>query len=322
MKKLIPILILFSVVYAIIGCRNNTPPENQDEEKLRGTISISGAFALYPITVKWAEEFQKVYPDIRIDISAGGAGKGLTDALSGMVDLGMFSREVTPEEEQKGTWKIALVKDAVLPTINSHNPALTEILEKGLSNSNLREIFISRNAGFWNYFPQYENTIGAITAYTRSDACGAADMWGKYLESAQDGLKGIGVYGDPGMADAVRKDVSAVGYNNVIYVYDISSRKKYDGIEVIPLDLNENGIIDSVENFYGNLDEVMQAIRDERYPAPPARPLYFVAKGKPESNIVRIFLKWILTEGQKFTDECGYVQLNADAIAEELNKLN
>ena len=67
----------------------------------KGHITISGAWALYPMAVKWAEEFQKVYPGIKIDISAGGAGKGITDALSGSVDLGMVSRDINPQELQK-----------------------------------------------------------------------------------------------------------------------------------------------------------------------------------------------------------------------------
>ena len=66
------------------------------QEKLSGQISISGAFALYPMTVKWAEEFRKIHPGVRIDISAGGAGKGIADALSGMVEIGMVSREINP----------------------------------------------------------------------------------------------------------------------------------------------------------------------------------------------------------------------------------
>ena len=45
---------------------------------LKGNITISGAFALYPLTVKWAEEFKKLNPTVKIDISAGGAGKGMT----------------------------------------------------------------------------------------------------------------------------------------------------------------------------------------------------------------------------------------------------
>ena len=42
--------------------------------ELKGEIQLSGAFALYPMAVKWAEEFRKIHPKVRIDISAGGAG--------------------------------------------------------------------------------------------------------------------------------------------------------------------------------------------------------------------------------------------------------
>ena len=87
--------------------------------ELQGEIQLSGAFALYPMAVKWAEEFRKIHPKVRIDISAGGAGKGITDALAKVVDLGMVSRDIYPQELEKGAFPIAVVKDAVVPTMNS-----------------------------------------------------------------------------------------------------------------------------------------------------------------------------------------------------------
>jgi phosphate transport system substrate-binding protein len=50
--------------------------------------------------------------------------------------------------------------------------------------------------------------------------------------------------------------------------------------------------------------------------------LYFVSKGKPADPVIVGFLKWILTEGQKFVEEAGYVQLANQKIDSELNKLN
>ncbi len=41
------------------------------------TLSFSGAFALYPLNVKWSEEYKKNILDIRFNISGGGAGKGM-----------------------------------------------------------------------------------------------------------------------------------------------------------------------------------------------------------------------------------------------------
>ncbi len=307
----------------LAGCDNSRVKNssNNNSNELKGNISISGAFALYPMTVRWAEEFQKLHPKVRIDISAGGAGKGMTDALSGMVDLGMFSREVRDAEVEKGAWKIALTRDAVLPTINANNPFIKEIKARGVNQKGFENIFLKNEVSFWGSLLENKQILGKINVYTRSDACGAAGMWAKYLGGYQEDLKGVGVFGDPGMADAIRKDKLGLGYNNVVYIYDINSRKKYKGLEVLPIDINNNGVIDEDEDFYDTLDEIMSAIKEGKYPSPPARDLYFVSKGKPQNPEVIEFIKWILTEGQQFVNEAGYVQLSDKKIKEELDKI-
>ncbi len=83
----------------------------------------------------------KIHPNVKIDISAGGAGKGMTDALSGMVDIGMVSREVYPEEIKKGANPVAVAKDAVVPVISGNNPALNDILAKGLKKDVANDIW-------------------------------------------------------------------------------------------------------------------------------------------------------------------------------------
>lgn len=313
--------ILFLLVL-LLGCNSN-PAINKTEnpEDLKGTISISGAFALYPLTAKWAEEFQKIHPQVRIDISAGGAGKGMADALSGMVDLGMFSRGITQEEKAKGCWWLAVTKDAVLPTINTSNPWIDQIRKNGISQEQFEKIFIKGEMTKWNeLFGQGE--ANKINVYTRSDACGAAQMWGEYLGKDQESLLGIGVFGDPGMADAVKNDIYSLGFNNVIYVYDLKTRKCYDKMGVVPIDLNNDGMINAEEDFYSTIDDVTIATKTGKYPSPPARDLYFVSKGKPANAIVIEFLKWILADGQKYVEEAGYVNLSAEKISEELAKLN
>lgn len=321
MKNLTIVIAVIISCIIFSNCKNiSNKTNNNQNDSLTGNISLSGAFALYPITVKWADEFRKIHPNVRIDISAGGAGKGMVDALSEMVDLGMFSRNVTNEEIEKGAWYIAVTKDAVLPTINYRNPSLSKIKKQGLKKDDFKNIFLLDNQFSWGKI-LHDRTISPVTCYTRSDACGAAEMWGKYLDKNQESLKGIGVYGDPGMADAIKKDYTAIGYNNVIYIYDINSRKKYNGLEVVPIDLNENGYIDENEDFYNTLDDIMLAIKEGKYPSPPARDLYFVAHGKPQKPVVLEFLKWILTEGQKYVHESGYVELSQEKINNEMAKL-
>jgi phosphate transport system substrate-binding protein len=320
MKTIRTILVLTILCIVLSGCSSHDGNRNRKKDELKGTISISGAFALYPMTAKWAEEFQKKYPDIKIDISAGGAGKGMTDVLAGMVDLAMFSREVSQAEIDKGAWYIAVTKDAVLPTISSQNPVLADLKKIGFSREIFQEIYLSDKTFSWGEILDLSDR-SKINVYTRSDACGAAEMWGKYLGKNQESLLGVGVYGDPGIADAVKNDKFGIGFNNVIFAYDINTRLKYEGMEVIPIDLNGNRVIDPEENFYSSLDSVTFAIQSGRYPSPPARDLYFVSKGKPNKKIIFLFLQWVLNEGQQFVHEGGYVNLPDENIKTELLKI-
>ncbi len=102
----------------------------------------------------------------------------------------------------------------------------------------------------------------------------------------------------------------------------MKTNQEYEGLEVIPIDINENRKIDPEESFYDTMDAIMEAIVAEKYPSPPARELYLIAKGKPQNAIVIEFLKWVLTEGQGMVEEAGYVPLDAGRISTELKKLN
>ncbi len=291
------------------------------QDKLKGQLSISGAFALYPMTVKWAEEFRKIHPDVRIDISAGGAGKGIADALSGMVDIGMVSREIYQDEIKKGAFPIAVTKDAVVAVISDKNPALNDILSKGLKKDAGNNIWITGKFTTWSQAFGVKSGV-PIHVYTRSDACGAAEMWAKFFGKKQEDLLGVGVFGDPGLAQAVKKDPLGIGFNNIGYAYDAGTKKSVKGLHVVPLDLNNNGKIDPDENFYDSMNDLIAAIASGKYPSPPARELYFVCKGKPGNNKVLVeFIRWVLTDGQKFVHEAGYISIPSEKIKTELKKL-
>lgn len=290
------------------------------KKKKEQTLSLSGAFALYPLAVKWSEEYKKVNPQARFNISGGGAGKGMADALAGAVDLGMFSREIAQEEKDQGVWWVGLTIDAVVPTISDQNPFLETIKKQGLRKEDFTQIFIENKAPAWGDLLKIQ-TVEKVAVYTRSDACGAAETWAKYLGGKQENLLGIGIYGDPGLAEAVAKDKYGIGFNNTIYAYDIVTGKKRPGMEVIPIDINGNGSIDPEENFYGSFSGVLKAIADGVYPSPPARELYFVSKGRPVKKATLDFIRWCLTDGQKFVMEAGYVPIEQAKLEEYLEKL-
>jgi len=291
------------------------------EKGLEGSLSISGAWALYPMVLRWAEEFKKVYPRVRIDVQAGGAGKGIADVLAGVVDVGMVSRDIHPVEVEKGTLAIAVCKDAVVPTISQKNPFRRQVLEKGVAKEICIMIWITEEAGTWGQLLG-NDAKAPLHVYTRSDACGAAETWAAFLGKRQEDLKGVGVYGDPGLAEAVRRDPLGIGFNNINYAYDAKTKKPVLGIAILPIDLNGNRQIDEEENFYQSRDAITQAIARGAYPSPPARDLYLVTKGKPEKALIITFLTWILEEGQQYVSDTGYIELSPEKLAEGLRKID
>ena len=324
MKKSISrfIALLVIATFLLSACATNaattaTTAATTTEQK--GTIAISGAFALYPMMTRWAEEYRKIYPDVQFDVSAGGAGKGMTDALSNAVEIGMVSRDITPEEETQGAYWVPVVIDAVFPTINAENPVLDTLLKKPLNKETFTKIFITGEIKTWGDAIGDPSITDEIHVYTRSDSCGAAETWAKYLGSKQEDLLGIGVNSDPALLDAVVNDPLGIGYNNLNYAFDISTGKTVTGSLVTPIDVNENGVTDPDE-LLESTAEAVAAVAEGKYPAPPARKLNLVTNGKPE-GIVQSFIIWVLTDGQQYVNESGYITLTESQIQEALGKV-
>jgi phosphate transport system substrate-binding protein len=305
-KATAALVLVASLAY---GCQgSNTQPS---------TITISGAFALYPMVVRWSEEYHALHPEVQFDVQAGGAGKGMSDVLAGAVDIGMVSREIRSEEIEQGAVGIAVAKDAVVATINANNPVLERLLTTGLTPASGAGIWLTGEITTWGALVGSEDT-NAIHVFTRADSCGAAEVWAKYLGGeAQEDLLGTGVQGDPGVAEAVRQDPLGIGYNNLNFAYDATTGQPIEGLLVIPLDLNGDGTISADEDFYATREEVAQAIAEGRYPSPPSRALFLVTKGEP-TGIVADFIRWILTDGQAFVEETGYVRLTDAQLQEGL----
>jgi len=283
------------------------------------TIRVSGAWALYPMMVKWGEEYMKIHPEIRVDISAGGAGKGAADALTGLVDIGMVSREIKSEEVAQGGFFVAVVKDAVFPVIHGRNPVLSKVLERGIRKATFIDLWINGKALTWGDITRTSSNE-KVQVYTRSDSCGAAETWAQYLGGkSQEDLRGIGVYGDPGLAEAVRKDASGIGYNNLNFAYDAKTGLPTAGLRIVPIDVNENGKVDRKE-VLDNKSKAIQAVASGVYPSPPARDLYLLTKNEFKGS-AKEFVRWILTDGQKYVSEVGYINLRKDQIAKNLKKL-
>jgi phosphate transport system substrate-binding protein len=315
---MVSMILTLLVGSAVMGC-NPASVAGEPGSDLQGTITISGAWALYPLVVRWSEEFTKLHPEVHFDISAGGAGKGMADALSGVVDLGMVSRAIYPEEEAKGAFWLPVARDAVFVTISAENPVLDALQQTGVNREEMASVFMTGEIVNWGQLVGRPEVDAPIHVFTRSDACGAAATWAEYLGGTQEDLLGVGVYGDPGLLDAVIRDPLGIGYNNLNYAFDFETGKPVAGAQVVALDGNGDGVLDPGERCESK-EQAVAAVAGNIYPAPPARDLNLVAGSKPD-GLVLAFLRWALTDGQAFVDEVGYIALSPESLDGALNEL-
>ena len=307
-----PSLLIASTLLALAVLLSGCAPPGA-----RGSITLSGAYALHPMVTRWAEEYQRLHPGVAFEISNGGAGRGMTDVLAGAVDLAMVSRRVTPEEQGQGAYAIPVVRDAVFPMINRRNPVAAEIAAQGLSPEVLSEIFISGEITTWGATVGRPDVADEIHVYTRLDSSGAAETWSLFLGGdSQSDLVGVGVSGEPALLQALIADPLGISYNNLGYAFNNASGEPVEGVVPAPVDLNGNGVADD-EEVAATMSTAADLIATGKYPAPPARDLNLVAKGRPTGRTAD-FLLWVLTDGQEFVDQAGYVQLAPEQLEASL----
>lgn len=330
-KRTLTLLSVFLILAVALSACGSSAPEaaavpasdaaqSPAEEQLSGVISVSGAFALYPMMTLWADEFSKLHPDVEFDVQGGGAGKGMTDTIAGAVDIGMISRSIKDEETAQGIFWVSVTKDAVFPIVSSENPVAAQLLEKGITQELFNKIYITQEIKTWGEVVGDPSITDEIHVFTRSDSSGAAEQWAKFAGGkAQEDLKGIGVNGEPSILDTVIKDPLAIGYGNLNSIFDLSNGNIVSGVIIPPIDVDNNGKADAVE-IYKVKEDAFGAVANGTYPSPPSRFENLATMGKPE-GLSLAFIKWILTDGQQYLESAGFVPLTPEQQAESLDKL-
>lgn len=126
---------------------DDTLPAYHPVSSLSGHLKSVGSDTLGHEMALWAAAFEKLYPDVKIDVEAAGsatAPKALTD---GMSQFGPMSRPMTIEEtsafEGKYGYKVSSFRvavDALAVYVNKDNPVpcLTLPLLSGIFSLNAR----------------------------------------------------------------------------------------------------------------------------------------------------------------------------------------
>lgn len=286
---------LFIIILLLLSFRNKVDNLN-DDKNLAGTINISGTRFLFPLIKKWAVEFNKEYPNIKITVKQGVEN----------MDISAIAYPILEKDTNKGYYK-TVAKFALVPIVNANNPAWDDLEQKGITKKDFQNIYFQGNESV-KTFGFKSNSNAPLKVYSRG-ACASATFTNKFGKSIKD-LNNVGgkIEDDEVLLEKVLTDSFAIAYNNLGFVYNLSTRNPKKGIRVIPIDLNGNGKIDTNEKVYNHLDELIYFIENLNPELPPTGEVTFIYKDtKPELGL---FVKWIIEHGYHFNHEYGFLRLD------------
>jgi phosphate transport system substrate-binding protein len=281
-----------------------------------GNISSIGSDTLNNLMTLWAEQFNRFYPNARIQIEGKGSSTAPPALISGTAQLGPMSREMKGTEidqfERKYGYKPTALRtsvDALAVFVNKDNPV------KCLTMAQVDAVFSkSRRQGHkedvraWGQLGltgEWANR--PISLYGRNSASGT---YGFFKEHAlRNGDYKDEVKEQPGSASVVQGvtvDRFAMGYSGIGYATA--------GVRAVPLAARAG-------------DRCHEATPDEAYSGqyPLARFLLVYvnrAPGRSLDPLTREFAKLIMSkQGQEVVVKDGYFPIPASIAREELNKI-
>ncbi|MET1123656.1 MAG: phosphate ABC transporter substrate-binding protein PstS [Archaeoglobaceae archaeon] len=331
-------LILLSV--ALAGCA-----QTQSTQKV--VIVGSGATFPQPQLEKWIDVYTKQNPDVKIEYTGKGSGGGLNDFKQGLVDFACsdppISESLWKELTKKGQpLQFPIIVGAVVVVYNI--PGVDSLK---LDGKTLAEIFMGK-IEYWDdpaikqLNPEADLPHEKILVVHRSDSSGTTEVFTTYLSLVSDEWaekvgagksvdwpvdklgRGVGGKGNPGVAAAVKQNLYSIGYVELAYAlkegFPVVALKNKAGNFVTA---NEETIKSAVsgasenippprEGYREDLKALLNTDGEKSYPivAFSHMVIWEDYENEAKERAIKDFVKWILTEGQKFENIVqGYVGL-------------
>jgi len=308
---LIGIMLLFAsgrVCSQEVAVKNATPQQ--------GEITISSTPDLYGLTSKWASEFSSLNPGMKITVIKN---EGSNADLTAGENLGFVSNKSQAAINNEANWKMVVGRDIVVPVVNTANPYLTELMQKGISPETFAQVFNNPDKQNWGaVIPEGLNTPMHI--YVINDES-VKEAVAKFLQSSQIPTEGIVIQTNDAFVTAVQNDPYAVGFCKVVNILGMDNEGLAGNLRFLPIDRNGNGTIDYMEDIYSDLNTLLRGVWIGKYPKTLYSNIYAQSKTQPASEAEIAFLSWVLTEGQQFMNTNGYCDLASSESQAQLAKI-
>jgi len=304
------------------------------------TVQINGAGATFPtpIYTKWIDEYSKAHPNLRINYQSVGSGAGIQQISKQTVFFGASDMPMTKEQRQAAPGALLhfpTVLGGVVPVYNL--PNLSSELK--FSGPLLADIYLGKITK-WNdpaiakLNPGVTLPSTDITVVHRSDGSGTTYIWVDFLaKTSPEFMKrvgvntsvnwpaGVGGKGNEGVSGLVRQTPGSIGYVELIYA--LQTKISYGSV----MNMAGEFVKASVQSVTAAAAEAAGKMPADfrvsitNAPGKGAYPiasftwllLYENPKDKVQAKAMVDFMKWALSDGQKYCADLGYAPL-PDAV--------
>ncbi len=220
-------------------------------------LVITGASTLAPLVLELSKRYEKLNPGARVDVQSGGSGRGVTDARSGVANIGMVSRAL--KENEKDLIGHVIAYDGVCVILHNSNPIAA------LSNEQIKAIY----TGQITNWKQVGGQDRVITVVNKAEGRSTLELFIGHLGLKNSDIKAQVVIGDNQQGiKTVAGNPGAISYVSIGTAEFEAGNKT--PIKLLPL----NGVAATVAN-----------VLNGKFPL--SRPLNLVTKTAPEGAAKR-----------------------------------
>ncbi len=283
------------------------PPAAVKEQRaaLRGAIEIDGSSTVFPITEAVAEEFNKVAPEVRVNVGVSGSGGGFKRFTVGETDISDASRPIKGKEivvaKENGIeyFEFLVGVDGLSVMVSPDNDFV-----ECLTVEQLHELWKPESmvANWSDLNPDWPDK--RVNLYGPGTDSGTFDYFTEEVngESWVSRADYTASEDDNVLVQGINGDRNALGYFGYAYYAE-----NMDKLKLIAVDSGSGCVAPSVGS-----------IADGSY-SPLSRPLFiYVSKASLARPEVREFVKFYMENGAELTREVGYVPLSAQEYQRNL----
>ena len=300
------VYLLISLLFVISNSLYSRPSATGKNIFQGDSLQVVATPDLYGISMKWAAEYNRMVPGANIKVVSVVDQKQAGDMIN-EGKIGFVSNEFYTGLKNESLWQVVIGRDVIVPVINSKNPFMEEISRHGISPDVLA-LFV-KNADYRNWGDLLKNgKTEKVDYYCINDKSALRNL-AEFLNTDETRIAGSNSGNSEVIVSAIQKDPYAIGFCKLINVIDFEKQTMVENLSLLPIDKNGNGVIDFNEKIYDDVNNFTRGVWIGKYPKALFSNIYTVASVAPSEASEIAFIKWVISDGQKFLSVNGYSDL-------------